>query len=91
MTKPSPRDLVIKTSLNADEFIPFRDKCAAAGVKVSAEIRRLINLSVQHQHQPANRINGTRKRPRPELGRVVALFPCRHQAPAGARVSRLRL
>lgn len=83
----SPRDLIVKTSLNADEFIPFRDKCAAAGVAVSARIRVLINLDVN----AANRISQERRRERPKLGPVRALFPASHGRLGGAPVPRLRL
>lgn len=81
----SPRDLVVKTSLNPDEFIPFRDKCAAAGIAVSARIRVLINRDVQPNH-----IGGGFRRERPKVGRVRAMFPASHGR-FGAPVPRLRL
>jgi hypothetical protein len=83
----SPRDLIVKTSLNADEFLPFRDKCAAAGVAVSARIRVLINRDVN----PANRTNSQLRRERPKLGPVRALFPAQTGRLGGAPVPRLRL
>lgn len=83
----SPRDLIVKTSLNADEFLPFRDKCAAAGVAVSARIRVLINRDVSEAH----RSNTARRIERPKLGPVRALFPASHGRLGGAPVPRLRL
>lgn len=83
----SPRDLIVKTSLNADEFLPFRDKCAAAGVAVSARIRVLINRDVSQAH----RSGAVRGMERPKLGPVRALFPASRGRLGGAPVARLRL
>lgn len=80
------RNLIIKTSLNADEFLPFRDKCAAAGIAVSARIRVLINTDVNK----ANRSNFERRRERPALGPVRVQFPA-SRVRGGAPVPRMRL
>lgn len=84
--KKCSRDLVIKTSLNPDEFIPFRNKCEAAGIAVAARIRILINRDIQQ----ANRSSGGDRRERPKVGRVRTLFPA-SQGRFGAPVPRLRL
>jgi hypothetical protein len=44
--KPSPRNIILKIRLNADEYLPYRDKCAAQGTPVGADARRLINQDV---------------------------------------------
>lgn len=83
----SPRDLTVKTYLNPDEFIPFRDKCEAAGVAVAARIRILINRDISE----ANRSKSRRQMERPSLGPVRALFPAARGRFGGAPVPRLRL
>ncbi len=89
--KPSAlRDLIIKTSLNADEFLPFRDKCAAAGIAVSARIRVLINRDVNSAINPTDRSNFERRRERPALGPVRVQFPA-SRVRGGAPVPRMRL
>lgn len=84
--KCTSRDLVIKTNLNADEFLAFKHKCEAAGVAVATRIRVLINRDAD----ATNRINSDRRREWPKVGRVRAVFPPAHGR-FGAPVPRLRL
>lgn len=42
MTKPSPRDIILKVCMTAEEFIPFRDRHAATRTPHSVAVRALI-------------------------------------------------
>ena len=46
-SKPeAPRNIVVKVNLSADEFVNYRDKCAAAGVPLSVATRALIKTDL---------------------------------------------
>jgi hypothetical protein len=80
MAKPNPRIHVVKTLLNADEFIEFDRACSAAGEPHSRVLRDLA----RNWFTPRpNHIPGERRKERTKPVRNLAMFcPGRRVAPA---------
>ncbi|MBY0242318.1 MAG: hypothetical protein K2X55_23695 [Burkholderiaceae bacterium] len=85
-----PRDVVVKTLLSPDEFLDFRDVCAASDVSHSAALREMVKGLVDKF-----RANGKAQSARkewPGAGQKLAMFaPAPRAVFAGVPRMHLRL
>lgn len=68
------RTIVVKTLLNADEFLDFQNRCKASDVPQSRILRNLAN----HWARGANVMRARRHSERPGLALNKAMFPNRN-------------
>ena len=68
----NPRHIVVKTLMNADEFLNFEAKCKKADVSHSRALRDLaIRFSTPHATQVNRR---SRRNERPSFGQVMSMI-----------------
>lgn len=68
------RTIVVKTLLNADEFLEFQNRCKASDVPQSRILRNLAN----NWARSTNLIRSRRRTERPSSAHNKAMFPNRN-------------